>query len=258
MLAVRQTAVNNERLHRRVEDMQSVKETVSAELIEKDYKLLMLRRNAESSFFPASLVFPGGVSSHSDKSCHWKPLFERVTGETMSDLSKHFAVENKDRPHMISNASNEKNDIISADIAFRICAIRETFEECGILLVTGRPAVHQSCPYDIDAKIKAEWQYCVSQNAGEFLTLCHRLSVVPNIWALHEWSNWLTPAMSKVKGPSAKPKRYDTLFYLCCANCERLPEVTIDNKEIIEHQVTINICSFPLILASFILKTRLF
>ena len=55
---------------------------------------------------------------------------------------------------------------------------------------------------------------------------------MPDIWALNEWSNWLTPVnMGKVHGN----RRFDTMFYLgCLAN---VPEHTADGYEIIGDQV---------------------
>ena len=199
----------------------------------ENYKLLMLKRNESSSFFPSSFVFPGGALSLVDDSCDWKPLFERVTGERVEDIAKHFHVETGLRPPIISESVGDRSDGVSADIAFRICAIRETFEECGVLLVTDRKS---SASYRIDVDLEV-WQRRVSQNASEFLTMCQQLSVVPNIWLLYEWANWMTPVLNRVEGPSARPKRFDTLFYMCILHDSVLPKVTLDNEEIVDYVV---------------------
>lgn len=53
------------------------------------------------------------------------------------------------------------------------------------------------------------WQSKVHNNATEFLTLCKKLECYPDLWALHEWRNWLTPTTMPVK-------RFNTIFYLAC------------------------------------------
>lgn len=52
-----------------------------------------------------------------------------------------------------------------------------------------------------------EWQRRVRQDPMEFLTLCKELLIRPDLNALVEWSNWLTPN-------SFGYKRFDTIFYM--------------------------------------------
>ena len=204
----------------------------------ENFDVLMLKRNASSSFMPSSLVFPGGTLSSSDYSSDWKPLLERVTKRRMTDIAQDFHIKAGVRPPIISDFMGNRSDVLPADIAFRICAIRETFEECGILLLTDwQQSFPKHCWYQVDADTKATYQRRVRDSADEFLTMCRELSVVPNIWLLHEWCNWLTPATSKVKEPPQKPHRFDTLFYVCCIDCGQLPQVTVDKEEVVGHQV---------------------
>uniref|UniRef100_K7G2E0 Nudix hydrolase 19 n=1 Tax=Pelodiscus sinensis TaxID=13735 RepID=K7G2E0_PELSI len=60
-----------------------------------------------------------------------------------------------------------------------------------------------------------------------FLQLCRDLRCVPNIWALHEWGNWLTPVLRAGRGG----RRYDTAFYLCCLE-ERPLHTSQDEQEV--------------------------
>ena len=55
--------------------------------------------------------------------------------------------------------------------------------------------------------------------------MCQQNELLPNIWSLYEWSDWLTPA-------HMGPKRYDTIFYICVL--DEIPEVSIDGQEITE------------------------
>jgi len=54
------------------------------------------------------------------------------------------------------------------------------------------------------------WQNKVHNDATEFLNLCQKLECYPDLWALHEWRNWLTPTYEY------KTKRFNTAFYLAC------------------------------------------
>ena len=71
---------------------------------------------------------------------------------------------------------------------------------------------------------------------GAFLDLCNELRVVPNIWGLYEWCNWLTPVMQKVEGgPPPRPRRFDTMFYVCCLT--EMPDARADKRETTVAQV---------------------
>lgn len=78
-----------------------------------------------------------------------------------------------------------------------------------------------------------EWQKKVRSDAGQFIKLCDTLHMVPNVWALYEWSNWLTPI-------SVGHRRFDTIFYVCCF--EQKPPVFVDNAEVTTPIVCISYC----------------
>ncbi|XP_068017809.1 acyl-coenzyme A diphosphatase NUDT19 [Melanerpes formicivorus] len=196
-----------------------------------DYELLLLQRSSRSGFMPSAHVFPGGLVEAADFSADWLRLLPAAPrcglglvrppplGSTRSPL---FAT---DRQQLGSPVPGE--------VAFRICAIRETFEEAGILLlVPGRgpaagggpaaplPAERLPSSAELD-----EWRRRVQEDPVCFLQLCRHLGCVPNIWALQEWSNWLTPA------GRAGGRRYDTAFYLCCLQ-QRPPHTSQDHREV--------------------------
>ena len=76
----------------------------------------------------------------------------------------------------------EKTDnlTLESDIAFRIGAIRETFEEAGILLYK---SVGESNP-DLSADALFEWREKVCANPSEFLNMCQKFNVCPDVWSL--------------------------------------------------------------------------
>jgi 8-oxo-dGTP pyrophosphatase MutT (NUDIX family) len=101
----------------------------------------------------------------------------------------------------------------TAKPAFRIAAIRETFEECGVLLARRR---------GVDALIDAatlkglEDQHRAALNAGSigFDAVLAAEDLVPAPDLLLHFAHWITPAN--------QPKRYDTHFFLAEAPAEHL------------------------------------
>jgi 8-oxo-dGTP pyrophosphatase MutT (NUDIX family) len=111
------------------------------------FEVLMMRRSAGATF-PSMLVFPGGVVEPSDASDEWMPRLSGAEG---------LEVEER---------------------AYRIAALRETWEEAGLLLANDGPAAALD-------------------------------DVVFDLSRLHHFAHWLTP--------THLPKRFDTRFYLTSA-----------------------------------------
>ena len=79
------------------------------------------------------------------------------------------------------------------------------------------------------------WTYVHAHSHVFAYALMYReLQCVPDVWSLVEWSNWLTP--------ESLPRRYDTVFYLCCIN-ER-PTATPENEEIIRTEVRMYVYTY--------------
>ncbi|RCH82867.1 Nucleoside diphosphate-linked moiety X motif 19, mitochondrial, partial [Rhizopus stolonifer] len=118
-----------------------------------NYRILMVKRNAKSSFINAH-VYPGGVVDSADN--QWPQ-----------------------KEHLLTE---------------KICAIRETFEESGLLLT--QPT----------AQITQDWRTKVHENASEFQEMCTRYRLKPATDRLTPFANWITPVKEK--------KRYNTTFFL--------------------------------------------
>jgi len=99
------------------------------------------------------------------------------------------------------------------DMAFRIAAIRETFEECGVLLA--RPAGSDRL---VDAAqlrfVEDEHRADLAAGRVRFDTVLTAHGLVPAVDLLVPFAHWITPAH--------QPKRYDTRFYLAAAPSEHL------------------------------------
>ncbi|KYN04265.1 Nucleoside diphosphate-linked moiety X motif 19, mitochondrial, partial [Cyphomyrmex costatus] len=173
-----------------------------------NYKLLCLKRHQKSSFMPGLYVFPGGTVDRADVNLKWYEYFSAF-GLDNDRLASLVPKKTVSRPQIFQSKENE----LLKEISLRITAIRETFEECGILIcrrnkngeVHSGWAEHISVP---EGELQM-WQNKVHNDAMEFFNLCQKLKCYPDLWALHEWSNWLTPVL-------ASNKRFDTIFYLVC------------------------------------------
>ena len=140
-----------------------------------DYSLLMLKRSSRSKFMPNAYVFPGGVTDTHDFNANWRDLIDASRDRSRS--TDELILNDVSRPMMIQENTNDS--FLNKDIAFRIGAIRETFEEAGILL-------YKSCDSKINicADTLGEWREKVCQNPEEFYKMCKHLSICPDVWSL--------------------------------------------------------------------------
>ncbi|XP_041376291.1 nucleoside diphosphate-linked moiety X motif 19-like [Gigantopelta aegis] len=184
-------------------------------------EVLMLKRSSKSSFMPNAYVFPGGVADDADFSEEWHDVF-RVVGKEKTSALFEFVRRGSPACPIFTRVRDSRFSTIPAEIALRICAIRETFEESGVLLVrqisdlkmmsseasfgTRGPLWGSVCT---DSTIIERWRREVDEDATKFVKMCKDLDVVPDVWSLLEWSNWLTPT-------TERQRRFDTAFFICC------------------------------------------
>lgn len=197
-----------------------------------DYDVLMLKRSSKSGFMPNAYVFPGGLVDPSDFSSEWLDVFKEVANSANFGL-RTVRQPLETRPPLFATDRRKLGSPIPGDVAFRICALRETFEESGVLLLVSEQELsHQLLDTTANNICSAEvsrWRHLVNQNPSNFIRMCKELQMLPNIWALQEWSNWLTPAGRY--GES----RFDTAFFICCL--KEIPHTLQDQKEIVKFQV---------------------
>lgn len=193
-----------------------------------EYRLMMVKRSGLSSFLASAYVFPGGKVEADDFSPKWWQLFAKFN-ITRQDLNVFSASIKGPRPPIVVEPKiiHGLEDSLPADIGLRISALRETFEETGVLLLT-RPGDDAdsyqplSDRDNVNVDLSA-WRDRVRKDAGSFLDLCLETNLCPNLWSLYEWWNWLTPT-------SVGHKRCDTMFYICFLELE--PKVVLDNEEV--------------------------
>ena len=142
------------------------------------FEVLMVKRHHQIDFASGALVFPGGKTEAADADQAWS--------EHCADWSNFDADER----------------------TLRIAAIREAFEEAGILLVTGPGRL-----WETDAEVMAA-RVSVERGECAFLDLVKSLNVKLDLSALTRFARWITPVMM--------PKRFDTHFFLAVAPSDQL------------------------------------
>jgi 8-oxo-dGTP pyrophosphatase MutT (NUDIX family) len=150
----------------------------------REIEVFMMVRHHQIEFQSGALVFPGGSVDKNDRE-----IIER--GELYS--------------------GGEGLD--AATLGFRIAAIRETFEESGILLA--RP---KSAKALIDAKrageIAAAHRAALNERKITFLQVLADSGLCLALDLLLPYAHWITP--------EGMPKRFDTWFFLAAAPPDQL------------------------------------
>ncbi|XP_028331681.1 acyl-coenzyme A diphosphatase NUDT19 [Gouania willdenowi] len=198
-----------------------------------NYRVLMLKRSGRSGFMPNAYVFPGGMLDSSDFSSDWLGIFKTV-GKSPSFGLRGVKQPMETRPPIFATDRLKLGSSIPGEVALRICALRETFEESGVLLVVPKPEGGGGvinppedisvCDPQLCSTELSKWRTLVNQNPSNFIRMCRELEVMPNIWALQEWGNWLTPEDRYGKS------RFDTAFFICCL--KEIPHTLQDEREI--------------------------
>lgn len=153
-----------------------------------DLEVLMVKRNQQIDFFSGAMVFPGGKVEAGDLEPAW---------------SSHAL-------GLDQTAEEERGP--------RIAALRETFEETGILACVGG-----QCPSVADAQDAR-----MRMEAGDltFLDFVCGCGMVLDLSRLTLFARWLTPPII--------PKRFDTFFYLVETPAGQ--EARHDGREAVENE----------------------
>ncbi|RPB03118.1 hypothetical protein L873DRAFT_1826439 [Choiromyces venosus 120613-1] len=137
-------------------------------LLNPQNQLLLVHRSTHSSTFPNAHVFPGGVVSAQDTPNSTTPLLETL----------------------------------------KLCAIRETFEETGILLTTNPP------PASLTKEILAEARKAIHDSKLTFPAFLKSYGLTANTSALHPFTKWITP--------KTVPRRFESqMFVAFVGGCDK-------------------------------------
>jgi 8-oxo-dGTP pyrophosphatase MutT (NUDIX family) len=153
------------------------------------FEVLMVKRHHQIDFASGALVFPGGKTHQGDHDPAWAEACIGWAG-----------VEEDQRP-------------------LRVAAIREAYEETGIIL--GRYTDGRLFQGDDRA---AAARGAVDRGERAFLDLVRELDLHIDLSALSVFARWITPDMM--------PKRFDTWFYLATASDDQL--AACDGRETVD------------------------
>lgn len=167
-------------------------------------EVFMLRRNLQSEFVGGAYVFPGGAVDPHD--CH-VDLEAVCAGRTDASASRQLGIEN-------------------GGLAFWVAAIRECFEESGILLAYDDhgDVVRLTDDPSIEDRFR-EHRLAVDRGDRRMVDVCEQEGVQLAVDSLHYFSHWITP--------EGAPRRYDTRFFMALAPEGQVP--LHDNREVIEN-----------------------
>ncbi|XP_004595064.2 acyl-coenzyme A diphosphatase NUDT19 [Ochotona princeps] len=198
------------------------------------FRLLLLQRASSQGFMPNAHVFPGGMLDAADRSSDWLRLFAPHQGPPRFGLGPD-SLGRASFPVVPDVRPDEDPAAMPDDVALRICAIREAFEEAGVLLLRPRgPRSNQGSEALKPGRTLepppglADWRASVRSDPRRFLHLCAHLDCTPDIWALHDWNVWITPNSPQLS------RRFDTMFYLCCLS--EPPLIYPDLSEVVHSQ----------------------
>lgn len=144
----------------------------------RGFSVFMVRRHDKAGFMAGAYVFPGGTLDAEDASPAWA---SRVRGRDATEAAR--ALGEDDGPRAL---------------ALHVAALRETFEEAGVLLADGVPP---------DALEPARARLLAKETT--FAALVDELE-------LELRADWLTP-LSRWITPAVEPRRYDARFFLAMA-----------------------------------------
>ena len=111
--------------------------------VKTDYQLLMTKRSGKSSYLASAYVFPGGHADLADfASASWSQLFTAAgLQQHLQQLIQHN--QHLPKPRILAEPLLLQRTLLDSalapEIAFRINAIRETFEETGVLIAIAAP-----------------------------------------------------------------------------------------------------------------------
>lgn len=172
----------------------------------RPWEVFLARRHRNQSFMAEAYVFPGGQVATADADRQWNDYVA-----TSASFNPQKSLQDNDLTREVAQS-------------FFVCAIRETFEEAGVLIAqtTGGKSVR----FGSDPNSVRFDGYRRELNAGKttLLDIARKENLLLTLDALIPYAHWITPEIS--------PKRFRTLFFLA-----KLPEsqvATTDCEELTE------------------------
>lgn len=169
-------------------------------------EVFMLRRNLNSDFVGGAYVFPGGGVDDHDRHVDLDAVCQ---GRTDASASAQLGIER-------------------GGLAYWVAAVRECFEEAGLLLARPAGSPNGDLVRFDDPVVAARFdRHRTAVDTGErrLVEVCLEEGLQLAVDTIHYFSHWITPL--------GAPRRYDTRFFVA-----RAPDAQVglhDDREVIEN-----------------------
>jgi len=150
-------------------------------------EVFMMRRTLNAAFVGGFYVFPGGAVDDADRAAE---VEARCTGLTDADASEQLSIP-------------------SGGLAYWVAAVRECFEEAGVLLAAGADGtlVHFGEP-EMEERFET-YRRAVHSGERRLIDICADEGLRLAVGDIEYVSHWITPA--------GEPRRFDTRFFVARA-----------------------------------------
>ncbi|MFN7087021.1 MAG: NUDIX hydrolase [Burkholderiales bacterium] len=166
-------------------------------------EVLLMQRNLSSGFMAGMHLFPGGALDEADASAGMVALCAGLDDRAASGML----------------------GIGSGGLAYWVAAIRESFEEAGILLAYDERGKLPSFDEPARTARLRDRRTALNGGAQDFAALLRDENLRLAADRLIYFSHWITP--------EGAPRRYDTRFFVAAAPTGQ--DVLHDNRELIDH-----------------------
>jgi 8-oxo-dGTP pyrophosphatase MutT (NUDIX family) len=171
-------------------------------------EVFMLRRNLNSDFVGGAYVFPGGAVDDHDRH---ENLDAVCRGRSDAEASAQLGVD-------------------SGGLAYWVAAIRECFEEAGVLLAYHRSGGVMRLSKPATKDRFALHRLAVDSGQRRLVEICEDEQLQLAVDCMYYFSHWITP--------EGAPRRYDTRFFVA-----RAPEAQVPLHD--DHEVIANVWVRP-------------
>lgn len=156
-------------------------------------EVFMLRRNLNSDFVGGAYVFPGGAVDPEDRHANLDPV---CVGRSDADASHQLGIDR-------------------GGLAFWVAAVRECFEEAGVLLAhDGNGELVTFADPQVDARFQVH-RAAVDSSERRLVEICVEEQLQLAVDTMYYFSHWITP--------EGAPRRYDTRFFVTRAPVGQVP-----------------------------------
>ena len=169
-------------------------------------EVLVIRRHEQLAFMGGLWVFPGGTVSPADTSSECLARIPRRSQARCSQFAD------------LHGTSLDPRQCLGLTVA----AVRETFEESGVLLATTSSG--RQCSTEVVARLQ-EQRRAINARPELFAQMLSAESLVLEIDRLVYWAHWITP--------SIVARRFDTRFFVAAVPDGQ--QAAIDSTETVDH-----------------------